>query len=86
MFDHTPVTELQLLALLRNGSAPCVALLPAGERGWKVCVNGHQILRSQREPVRYFARSDMALRYLQELGVLQVTVELTRWPQQPAPK
>lgn len=76
----TPITELQLLALLRNEAAPRVALLPAGDKGWKVCVNGTQILRSQREPVRYFARADTALRYLQELGVLQLTVELARWP------
>lgn len=81
MHNPTPITELQLLALLRNDAAPRVALQPAGDKGWKVCVNVHQILRSQREPVRYFARSDTALRYLQELGVLQVTVELARWPE-----
>jgi methenyltetrahydromethanopterin cyclohydrolase len=81
LFDSIPITELQLLALLHKGAAPRVALLPAGDKGWKVRVNDYQILRSQREPVRYFARSDTALRYLKELGVLQVTVDLVRWPQ-----
>jgi len=78
--DLTPLTELQLLALLRHGAAPRVALLPAGERGWKIGINGQHLLRSQREPVRYFARAETALRYLQDLGVLQVTVDLARWP------
>ena len=79
MSESAPITELRLLAMLRDTS-PRVALLPAGERGWKVCINGQHLLRSQREPVRYFARSDTALRYLQELGVQQITVELARWP------
>ncbi|WP_439672902.1 hypothetical protein AEMCBJ_33535 (plasmid) [Cupriavidus necator] len=83
MPEPTPITELQLLAMLRD-AAPRVSLLPAGERGWKVGINGQHLLRSQREPVRYFARADTALRYLQELGVLQVTVELARWPQEPS--
>lgn len=75
------LTELQLVALVQNRAIVTAELVP-GPKGWHVRINGDQVLRSAREKVRMFAKTDTALRFLHELGVHRASVELAKWPDQ----
>lgn len=73
------LSELQLVALVQNQAVVSAELVP-GPKGWVIRINRDQVLRSARESVRTFARTDTALRYLREIGVTRAAVDLAGWP------
>jgi hypothetical protein len=73
------LSELQLVALVQNQAIVSAELVP-GPKGWIIRINRDQVLRSARESVRIFARTDTALRYLREIGVPRAAVDLADWP------
>lgn len=73
------LSELQLVALVQNRAVVSAEVVP-GPKGWSIRINRDQILRSAREPVRSFSKTDTALRFLHDIGVTRAAVDLAGWP------
>lgn len=70
-----PLNTPQLRALIDAGAIKRIDVIATPE-GCTIRVNGKQDLHAQRGQVRVFSRAETCFRYLAELGVDQVNLNL----------
>lgn len=73
------LSHTQLVGLISMNAVQTVDLVADGPDRFCIRVNGSAKLMSQRSGVRYFKSTETALRYLHEMGIGRVQIDMQDW-------
>ena len=73
------LSHTQLIGLISMNAVQTVDLVADAPDRFCIRVNGTAKLMSQRSGVRYFKSTETALRYLRDLGIGRVQIDMQNW-------